>query len=75
MTQTTTRPTLTPEELRARRVRLGVSCRQLSALLYLSGGTVGHWEAGRRPIPPYAIRLLEWAEHALAARRQGDDGC
>lgn len=70
MTQMTTRPTLTPEELRARRERLGVSCRHLSALLYLSSGTVGHWEVGRRPIPPYAIRLLEWAEEALAARPQ-----
>jgi len=68
MTQTTTRPRLTPEELRARRERLGLSPEALSGLLLLSRSTVRHWESGRYPVPPYATRLIEWAELTALAR-------
>ena len=69
---TTKWPALTPAELRARRERLGLSPEELASLLYLSHATVRHWETGRRAIPPYATRLLEWAELTAPARQATD---
>ena len=49
-------------ELRAARMSLGISQKQLAALLDVSPHTVAYWEQGLRAIPGF----LHLALHALA---------
>lgn len=63
---------MTPQELRARRLALGLRQVDLARALGVTKQAVWLWEAGRRGLPPYldlALRELERrreeAEHVL----------
>ena len=60
---------MTPDELRANLIVLGLTQRQLAALLGRGRRTVEHWVAGSRGIPPEAailIRLLASGKLTIA---------
>jgi DNA-binding transcriptional regulator YiaG len=51
---------MTAEELRQRRLALGLSTQRLSLLLGVGPNIVANWEGGRGPIPSYIeARLAE----------------
>jgi len=53
-------PTMTPDEFRALRLKLGYRYRSdLAAALGVSKRAIEHWEYGRRKIPGSVIKLLE----------------
>lgn len=55
--------TLTPEEIKALRIRLSISTEKLGFLLGVSGRTVRNWEKGATR-PPH--------RHAVAMQQMGD---
>jgi transcriptional regulator with XRE-family HTH domain len=65
---------MTGDELRALRLRLGLTQTQLAAALDVSASTIAKYEAGktsnRQPIP----RVVELAVRALAARHDRETG-
>ena len=50
MKNNTTHKTLTPDDLRSVRAKLGVTQRGLAKMLATTNDTVASWEQGRRPI-------------------------
>jgi transcriptional regulator with XRE-family HTH domain len=44
---------LTPSELTARRLSLGLSMSALARALGVDKGTVSYWESGKRPVPQW----------------------
>jgi len=59
-------PLMTSEELKRRRVALGLSQVELAALLHVDSMTVSRWERGQHRIPE-AVAL---AVHHLKAKRK-----
>lgn len=53
---------MTPTDLTARRLRLGLSEAQLAAVLGTHRTAVIRWERGQRSIPPYLWRAMEHIE-------------
>lgn len=52
---------MTPKEFRELRERLGFQTRgELAEAMGVSRYCIEHWEYGRRPIPAYAQKLLEY---------------
>ena len=49
---------MSPDELRSIRAHLGLSRRDLAAVLAQSPGTIRNWEQGFRTIPPLGARIL-----------------
>lgn len=65
------RPRITREEFRQRRQGLGLSVRQLAALLKVAANTVYAWESGRQSISmpgavELALRYLESVDETSA---------
>lgn len=52
------RPTMTPDDFRAARMKLGLSQQQLGARMGVGKRTIYHWEFGSRRIPPIAVYFL-----------------
>jgi transcriptional regulator with XRE-family HTH domain len=65
-----------PEELKKRRLALGMSQASLGRELGVSGISVYRWEKGMRSIPPFlhlALRWLEWqSKGGETARCEGE---
>jgi len=49
---------MTPEQLKRRRARMGLTQSDLSKALGVALTTVGRWEIGQRRIPEMAVRLI-----------------
>lgn len=49
---------MTPDEVRALRLRFGWTQRALAAELHVTVTTVSRWEQGARAITPFAARAL-----------------
>jgi len=60
---------LSPEELRAWRLKHGLTQQELGWLLGLSRSAISGWEQGARKIPPYLSLLLEVLEKHLKEER------
>ena len=56
---------LSPEELRAWRLKHNLTQQELGWLLGLSQDAISSWETGRRKIPPYLSLLLDVLEKHL----------
>jgi len=64
-------PTLSPEEIRAVRIRMGVSQPIFAAVLNVSPETVRAWEQGKREPDGATVRLVQIAdEHPEVFLRQ-----
>ena len=50
---------MTPEQLKRRRARMGLTQSDLSKALGVALTTVGRWEIGQRRIPEMAVRLID----------------
>lgn len=66
----------TPNDVRAIRARLGVTQHELAELLSANGRsitarTVGNWEAGRHPPPPFLRLALDRLVELHAPRGPG----
>jgi DNA-binding transcriptional regulator YiaG len=53
---------MTPAQFQAARDKLGLTVRELGAILNSSQRTIRHWETadGTRPPNPIACRVLQW---------------
>lgn len=56
---------MTSEEFKAARIKLGLTVKQLAAILDKNHSTISRWEAQpnastKTPIDPTAIRVMEW---------------
>lgn len=65
-------PTMTPNEIRARRQGLGLTRAQFCEMVKISMRTYDHWEVEPdkshfRPAPSYLEPLFEYAEMMIAA--------
>jgi DNA-binding transcriptional regulator YiaG len=63
---------MTPEQLKARRARLGLTQTALAEKIGVTWSTVARWETDQRPIPAIAVRLLDCMarESRRTTRRQ-----
>ena len=50
---------MTPADLRALRLALGLTQREFAARLPVGYATLRDWEAGRAPVPPLALHRLD----------------
>lgn len=53
---------MTPDDLRARRLALSLSQKQLAEAIGVSKSTVAHWEQGVQAVPPYLDLALQTLE-------------
>ena len=53
--------TPTPDQLKTTRRMAGLSQSALAAMLHVSVGTIGAWEAGRRAMPAWQYSFLLWS--------------
>jgi transcriptional regulator with XRE-family HTH domain len=65
---------MTKEELRAWRVRRGLTQQALSELLGVAAITLRSWENDRRPVPLWIDAALVGAEVKMAAMKAGGNG-
>jgi transcriptional regulator with XRE-family HTH domain len=49
---------MTPADFRAALTRLGLSQAEAARRIGVTSMAVAHWLAGRRPVPKYAVALL-----------------
>jgi len=67
--------TITPQDLKDRQERLGLSNREMARRLGVHRNTYENWTAGRHPIPPMASlavdTLLNQADEASKAGKAG----
>jgi DNA-binding transcriptional regulator YiaG len=60
-------PSMPPDELCARRQKLGMSQAALSRALGYSHSSVSLWESGKRTPPPGLAVLLDWLEREMSS--------
>lgn len=66
MTHTVPMPTMTPDEIKSYRSRLGLSQSELARRLPVSVDALQNWEIGRRRPPEYLPRALADLEREMS---------